>query len=45
MNTDQLLQILEDYNSQLAQLAKEVAQIQKDWAEWEASTTTVALGR
>ena len=31
-------QILEDYSSQLAQLAKELTQIQKDWAEWEEST-------
>ncbi|KAK0508190.1 hypothetical protein JMJ35_009274 [Cladonia borealis] len=37
--------ILEDYSSQLAQLAKELVQIQKDWAEWEASTKPAALGR
>ena len=30
-------QILEDYSSQLAHLAKELAQMQQDWAEWESS--------
>ena len=30
-------QILEDYSSQLAHLTREMAQIKKDWAEWEAS--------
>ncbi|KAK4690129.1 nuclear pore complex protein Nup54, partial [Lecanoromycetidae sp. Uapishka_2] len=29
--------ILEDYSSQLAQLTKELAQIQRDYAEWEQS--------
>ncbi|KAL2041706.1 hypothetical protein N7G274_005490 [Stereocaulon virgatum] len=35
--------ILEDYSSQLAQLTKELAQIQKDWAEWEESTKPLAM--
>ncbi|KAL9633275.1 MAG: hypothetical protein Q9164_004799 [Protoblastenia rupestris] len=29
--------ILEDYNSQLSHLAKEMEQIQRDWTEWEQS--------
>ncbi|KAL6720204.1 Nucleoporin nup57 [Lecanora helva] len=29
--------ILEDYSSQLAHLTREMAQIEKDWAEWESS--------
>ncbi|MCJ1410483.1 hypothetical protein MMC19_004568 [Ptychographa xylographoides] len=29
--------ILEDYNAQLAHLAKELEQIRKEWEEWEAS--------
>ncbi|KAL9104449.1 MAG: hypothetical protein Q9163_000601 [Psora crenata] len=40
--------ILEDYNSQLSHLAKELEQIQKDWAEWEQSkqlTTTNGVVR
>ena len=37
------VQILEDYSSQLGQLANELAQIQKDWAEWEESTKPLAL--
>ncbi|MCJ1276137.1 hypothetical protein MMC21_003942 [Puttea exsequens] len=34
--------ILEDYSSQLAQLAKELAQIEKDWAEWERSSKSTS---
>lgn len=36
-------QILEDYSSQLSHLTKEMTQIQKDWAEWEASNPTRAV--
>ena len=32
-----LRQILEDYNSQLSHLAKEMEQIQRDWTKWEQS--------
>lgn len=32
-----LIQILEDFSSQLEGLTKEIAQLQKDWAEWEQS--------
>ncbi|KAK3169921.1 hypothetical protein OEA41_009305 [Lepraria neglecta] len=35
--------ILEDYSSQLGQLTNELAQIQKDWAEWEESTKPLAI--
>ncbi|MCJ1340353.1 hypothetical protein MMC09_005647 [Bachmanniomyces sp. S44760] len=31
------LQILEDYNSQLSHLTKELAQIQSEWEEWQQS--------
>ena len=30
-------QILEDYSSQIAHLTKEMTQMQKDWAEWQAA--------
>ena len=33
--TDWLEQILEDYSSQLTHLTKELAQLQKDYREWE----------
>ena len=35
------VQILEDYNSQMAHLAKELEQIRKDFEEWEQSGITV----
>ena len=31
------IQILEDYSSQIEGLTKELAQLQKDWAQWEQS--------
>ncbi|KAL9131743.1 MAG: hypothetical protein Q9217_000418 [Psora testacea] len=40
--------ILEDYNAQLAHLAKELEQIQRDWTEWEQSkpfATRNGIGR
>lgn len=38
-NHDRLtsIQILEDYSSQIDGLTKELAQLQKDWAQWEQS--------
>ena len=35
------IQILEDYSSQIGGLTNELAQLQKDWAEWEESKPLV----
>ncbi len=36
-------QILEDYSQQLSHLVKELSQIQKDFAEWEAGKSGVGI--
>lgn len=46
-NADSVQQILEDYSSQLAHLAKELEQLQKDFKEWNDGRPDVtrSIGR
>ena len=36
-------QILDDYHSQIAHLAKELEQIRKDWTQYEQSKSSVIM--